>query len=301
MDIAAKISELWNYLSHLSSYKIFEINNTPITVFSVAMFVVFFIGVFIFSRILNRLILRNILIKFDIERSIRYNMVRISHYIVMLIGTILAFQFIGIDLSGLAVIAGLLSVGIGFGLQNITSNFISGIILLFERPIKVGDRVTIGDVIGDVIAINMRSTAVQTLSNITIIVPNSEFISQKVTNWSHGDPKIRVDVEIGVSYNSDLDKVIEALHEVAREHPESLSRPSPDVLLAGFGDSAWNMLLRIWVASPENYYRFRSQINCDIVRKFRERNIEIPFPQRDLHIRTPLPVPFRPESPASLS
>jgi small-conductance mechanosensitive channel len=219
-------------------------------------------------------------------------MVRIGHYIVMIIGTIFAFQFVGIDLSGLAVIAGLLSVGIGFGLQNITSNFMSGIILLFERPIKVGDRITVGDVVGDVMAINMRSTTVQTLNNITIIVPNSEFVSSTVTNWSHGDPKVRVDIEVGVSYGSDLDTVLESLKEVAEEHPDVLKNPEPDVLLSEFGDSSWNMILRVWIPSPKKYYVFQSEINCNIVRKFREKNIEIPFPQRDLHVRSPLPVPF---------
>jgi len=292
METPESLNDLGGFLENILRYKLFEINQTPVTVLSVGLFLLFLVGIYIISRILNKIILRNILIRFDIDRSIRYNMVRIGHYIVMIIGTIFAFQFIGIDLSGLAVIAGLLSVGIGFGLQNITSNFISGIILLFERPIKVGDRITVGEVVGDVKAINMRSTTVQTLNNITIIVPNSEFVSSTVTNWSHGDPKVRVDLEVGVSYGSDLDIVLESLREVADEHPEVLKNPEPDVLLTEFGDSSWNMVLRVWIPSPRNYYRFRSEINCNIVRKFRAKNIEIPFPQRDLHMRSPLPMPF---------
>ncbi len=273
-------------------YRLFTLNQQPITVASVLTFIIFLIAVFILSQIINRILLKRLLIRFNIDRSIRYNMTRIGHYIVMVIGTLIAFQFVGLDLSSLTVIFGLLSVGIGFGLQNITSNFISGIILLFERPIKVGDRVTVGNVEGEVAAINMRATSITTLQNITIIVPNSEFISEKVTNWSYGDPKIRMDIEVGVSYNSDLDLVLKTLQEVADENPGILKVPKPQVLLMSFGDSAWNMQLRVWMASPSGYYTVRSDINCAIVRKFRENKIEIPFPQRDLHVRSPLPVPL---------
>jgi small-conductance mechanosensitive channel len=199
---------------------------------------------------------------------------------------------VGIDLSGLAVIVGLLSVGIGFGLQNITSNFISGLILLFERPIKIGDRITVGHTEGDVIAINMRSTTIRSLNNISIIVPNSEFVSSQVINWSHGDPKVRLDVHVGVSYHSDLDAVIQALREVAEESPSVLKNPEADVLFSGFGDSSWNMELRVWLEDPKKYYLTRSEINCAIVHKFREYGIEIPYPQRDLHVRSPLSMPF---------
>lgn len=279
-------------LDDILHYKLFTLNEQPITVSSVLIFLLFLIGVYILSKILNRLVLRRILIRFDIERSIRYNMVRIGHYVVMFIGTLIAFQFVGLDLSSLTVIFGLLSVGIGFGLQNITSNFISGIILLFERPIKVGDRVTVGDVEGDVQSINMRSTTVTSLRNITIIVPNSDFISNTVTNWSYGDLKIRVDIDVGISYGSDLDKVLDTLREVAEENRDVMQKPEPQVLLMNFGESSWDMQLRFWLPSPVRYYRVRSDINCAIVRKFRENDIEIPFPQRDLHVRSPLPVPI---------
>jgi len=207
------------------------------------------------------------------------------------VGTIVAFQFIGIDLSGLMVVFGFLSVGIGFGLQNLTSNFISGLILLFERPIKVGDRVTVGDTEGDIEEINMRSTTVRSLNNISIIVPNSEFISSTVINWSHTDLKIRLDIDVGVSYNSDLDLVLRSLQEIAVENAEVLKEPTPEVLFIAFGDSSWNLRLRVWLNDPKRHQRVRSDINCAIVRKFRERGIEIPFPQRDLHIRSPLPLP----------
>jgi small-conductance mechanosensitive channel len=210
----------------------------------------------------------------------------------MIISVAFAFQFIGVDFSGLIVLLGFLSVGIGFGLQNITSNFISGLILLFERPIKIGDRVTVGGTEGDVIEIKMRSTVIRSLDNISFIVPNSEFVSAQVINWSHGDKKVRVDIKVGVSYKSNLDKVLQALREVADEHKDVLKNPEPVVRLTEFGDSSWNMFLGAWIKDPEIYYKVRSELNCAIVRKFRDKEVEIPFPQRDLHIRSPLPVPL---------
>jgi small-conductance mechanosensitive channel len=292
MELGDKYESVLSILNQVLDFKLFEINQTPVTVSSIVMFVIMIAVFYVISRLLNRLILKRVLSKFNIDEGIQFTLRRMIHYLIMITGTVVAFQFVGVDLAGLAVIFGLLSVGIGFGLQNVTSNFISGLILLFERPIKVGDRVTVGDVEGDVISINMRSTTVRTLNNIAIIVPNSEFVSSQVTNWSHGDPKIRLNIEVGVSYNSDLDKVIKALYEVAEEQAGVMKNPEPTVLLTGFGDSSWNMLLRIWLANPQRYYLTKSEINCAIVRKFRQQDIEIPFPQRDLHVRSPLPLPM---------
>jgi len=142
--------------------------------------------------------------------------------------------------------------------------------------------------------INMRSTTIRTLKNIAVIVPNSEFVSSKLENWSYGDETVRLDIDVGVSYESDLEIVIRCLKEVAAEHPEVLRKPAPDVLHLGFGDSAWNMRLRVWLAHPRRHPEVHSDINCAIVRKFRENGVEIPFPQRDLHVRSPLPLPFSP-------
>lgn len=279
-------NEVLDLISQIFEFALFEINQTPITILSIVMFFLVLV-VFIFSSILiRRFVLNPIFERMEIESGLRFTMTRTIHYVVMTIGIVVSFQFIGIDLSGLAVIFGLLSVGIGFGLQNIASNFISGLILLFERPIQIGDRVTVGDTEGDVEAINIRSTMIRSLNNISIIVPNSEFISGRVTNWSHGDTKIRVFVAVGVSYNSDLEMVVNTLKEIANNHPKVLKTPEVDVLLTSFGDSAWNMTLRIWIMEPQEHYEVTSEINMEIVRKFRERNIEIPFPQRDIHIKS---------------
>lgn len=285
------LSGFGEFIKNVFTTRLFTISQTEVTLSSVIVFVGLLAIIVVVSRLLSRKLLEKVLTRMQVEEGTRYTMLRVVEYVCILIGAIIAFQSIGINLSGLAVIFGLLSVGIGFGLQNVTSNFVAGLILLFERPIKVGDRVTVGDVEGDVMEINIRSTAVRSLNNIAIIVPNSEFVSSKVINWSHGDPKIRLDINVGVSYSSDLDTVLRALKEVALENPEVLDDPEPDVHLLEFGDSAWIMKLRVWIRDPKRHPVVRSDLNCAIVHKFEENGIQIPFPQRDLHFRTPFPVP----------
>ncbi|MFC2084629.1 mechanosensitive ion channel family protein [Bacteroidota bacterium] len=284
------MNEIITELKNIIDYPIFTINQTPVSILSILIFILILLGFYIIARIIKSRLLSKILSKFRIEEGIQFTLTRLTQYIIFFVGVVVAFQFIGIDLSGLAVILGFLSVGIGFGLQNITSNFIAGLILLFERPIKVGDRVTVGDTEGDVTNITIRSTTIRSLNNISIIVPNSDFISNSVINWSHGDKKIRVDLEVGVSYNSDLDVVLRALKEVAVENKEVLNDPEPEIHLKTFGDSSWNMNMRVWIPDPKRFYYASSDLNCAIVRKFRENNIEIPFPQRDLHLRSSIPV-----------
>jgi small-conductance mechanosensitive channel len=284
--------EVFHSIQAFFDTRLFTIGTTDVTLSAIFVFLFMLLIIVVLSRLFARKLVDRILIRLQIEEGTRYTFKRIIELSLILIGAIIAFQSIGINLSGLAVIFGLLSVGIGFGLQNITSNFVAGLILLFERPIKVGDRVTVGGIEGDVIEINIRSTTIRSLNNIDIIVPNSEFVSSQVVNWSHGDRKIRLDVEVGVSYNSDLDAVLRSLKEVALENPEILRDPEPDVHLREFGDSSWNMKLRIWIDNPKRHPVVRSDINCAIVRKFRENGVEIPFPQRDLHLRSPLPTPL---------
>ena len=287
-----ELDKLLTIIKDVFTIKLFEINQTAVTPASIIMFIVVISLFFIASKLINKIMINMLLKRFQIAENTRFLILRVTHYIIMIIGIILSFQFIGINLSGLAVIFGLLSVGIGFGLQNVTSNFVAGVILLFEQPIKIGDRVTVGDTEGDVTAINFRSTTIQSLNNITIIVPNSEFISKEVINWSHGDLRIRLDIDVGVSYNSNLDDVLKALKDIAEENEKVLKFPQPDVLFRNFGDSSWNMMLRVWIANPKIHHGIRSEINCAIVRKFREMNIEIPFPQRDLHLRSPEKISF---------
>jgi len=285
-------SQVAKTLDHFFTYPLFTINQTPITLSSLTFFV-FIMGAFWMMNILLRRFLHKQLLKRSkMPVSTQYTLTRIIQYVLLFVGTIIAFQVIGVNLSGLAVIFGFLSVGIGFGLQNLTSNFIAGLMLLFEQHIKVGDRITVGDTEGDVTEINIRSTTIRSLNNIAIVVPNSEFISSTVINWSHGDPKTRLEIEVGVSYNSDLDKVMNSLLEAAKEHSLTLSSPAPKAWLMSFGDSAWNMRLLAWVGDPQGRRQVQSDINCAIVKKFRQNGVEIPFPQRDLHVRTSVPLPI---------
>ncbi|HEV8342061.1 MAG TPA: mechanosensitive ion channel domain-containing protein [Candidatus Binatia bacterium] len=288
------LSDVIGFIEHFMNLKLVEINKTTITPSSILMFLIVIAAFAVTSRLLQRVLRTQIFSRTRIDEGIQYTLTRISHYVIMIIGAVVAFQFIGIDLTGLAIILGFLSVGIGFGLQNITSNFVAGLILLLERPIKVGDRVMVGDQEGDVVEIKMRSTTIRTLNNIAVIVPNSDFVSSKLENWSYGDQRVLLDIDVGVSYGSDLETVMRSLREVAEEHPEVLKSPAPDVLHRGFGDSAWNMRLSVWLEHPRRHVQARSDINCAIVRKFQQNGVEIPFPQRDLHLRSPLPVPITP-------
>ena len=270
--------DVTRFLESFMNFKLFEINKIAVTPSSIVMFLLFIAVFGMASHLLQRLLKVHVFSRLRIDEGIQYTLTRITHYLIMIIGAVIAFQFIGIDLTGLAIILGFLSVGIGFGLQNITSNFVAGLILLLERPIKVGDRVMVGSQEGDVVEIKMRSTTIRTLNNVAVIVPNSEFVSSKLENWSYGDQKVRLDVDVGVSYESDLETVIRSLMEVAAEHPEVLKNPAPDVLHRGFGDSAWNMRLRIWLEHPRRHPEVQSDINCAIVRKFQQNGVEIPFP-----------------------
>lgn len=283
--------EIFSYINDILNLTLFQIKETPVTVISILIFLILITGFIILGVMARKSLNRRILKRFKVDEGTTYTLSRITQYIIITIGALISFQFVGIDLSGLAVIFGLLSVGIGFGLQNVTSNFISGLIILFERPIKVGDRVTVNNIEGDVTEINIRSTKVRTVNNISIIVPNSEFVSKDVINYSHGDPTYRVDISVGVSYGSDLDTVLKALQEVADENSYVLSEPKAQVHLIEFGDSSWNMQLRAWIGNVKDHPQVRNELNKAIVRKFREYSVEIPFPQRDLHVKSSIPVP----------
>lgn len=284
--------EIFSYIREILNIQLFTVSEVPVTTASILIFfllLTFFILAGIFVR---RAINRKIFKRFNVDEGTSYTLSRITQYIIITIGVLISFNFVGINLSSLTVIFGLLSVGIGFGLQNVTSNFISGLIILFERPISVGDRVVVNDIEGDVIEINIRSTMVRTVNNISIVVPNSEFVSKDVINYSHGDPTYRLDVNVGVSYDSDLDTVLKALNEVALNNSSVMKNPEPEVHLIEFGDSSWNMQLRSWIPNVKNYPKIRNELNQAIVRTFRQYNIVIPFPQRDLHMRSSVKLPI---------
>ncbi len=220
--------------------------------------------------------------------STREAMLTVIGYVCYVITALMAFSLAGVGFTNLAVIAGALSVGIGFGLQNIVNNFVSGLILLFERPIKRGDWVVVGATEGYVKKISVRSTIIQTFDRSDVIVPNSELISSPVTNMMFNDSRGRLSVSVGVAYGSDTELVRRLLLEIAGRHSEVIvdgSSPKPEVFFEAFGDSSLNFDLLCHLKNVDNKRRVRSEINFKINDEFREHTIEIPFPQRDVHLK----------------
>ena len=260
-----------------------------VTVGSILLLLLLFASVIVLERVAQKQLIRRFLSRTKLQPSLQFGLSRIIGYTLIAVGFYVAFQVVGVDLSSLAIIAASLGVGVGFGLQNIINNLVSGIIILAERPISIGDRIEVAGVAGRVTKIQIRSTTVVTNDNITMIVPNADFISNTVTNWSHGDPKVRIRVPVGVAYGSDLKLLQGLLLEAAAEHPKALGDPSPVVLFTEFGDNSLNFELGVWTqemtATP---IHFTSEMNFIIEQKLRDNDIEIPFPQRDLHIRSGL-------------
>ncbi len=206
-------------------------------------------------------------------------------YLGFILATIAAVSYLGIDFSNFAIVAGALSVGIGFGLQSIFNNFVSGLILLVERPIKVGDWITVGDYEGYVKKISVRSTEVETIHRQSVIIPNANLITETVTNWMHSDKVGRHDITVGVSYGTDVERLREVLLEVAAGHPAVLKKPAPQVHFANFGDSSLDFELRVFLRNIGNRIAISSELRYAIWSAFRDAGIEIPFPQRDLHVK----------------
>lgn len=250
-------------------------------------------GMFILSKFSQLILQKQVLQAFQIDRHAQFVILRIFHFFLITIGILISLSTIGISLTSFAIIFGGLSIGIGFGLQNIVSNLISGLILIFERPIKIGDLVEIIDVniFGRVTSINLRSTVIMALDEKEIIVPNSQLISEPVHNLTHYNDRYRVHVQVGVSYNSDVDLVKRTLIEVAHAHPEIIKEPPPDmenvtspfVRFLNFGESSLDFELLAWI--PDSFKRFdvASDLHFMIWDKFKENKIKIPFPQRDIH------------------
>ncbi|MGF1514679.1 MAG: mechanosensitive ion channel family protein [Elainellaceae cyanobacterium] len=245
------------------------------------------VGLWFATSFVTRLIRLQVLERAQLEKRVQDILSVLIHYALLFVGIMVLLQAWGIDLSSLAILASVLGVGIGFGVQNITNNLISGFIITVESPIQVGDFINVGDLVGTVEKIGARSTEIRTLDRVTIIVPNSRFLETEVINWSHGSPVSRLHVPVSVAYGSDLSKVKTALLEAIRRHPEVLLRPAPEVWFQGFGDSALDFEIMVWTGDPRKQFRVRSDLNYEIEASLRRYNIEIPFPQRDLHLRSP--------------
>ncbi|MGB6295865.1 MAG: mechanosensitive ion channel domain-containing protein [Rivularia sp. (in: cyanobacteria)] len=260
-----------------------------------------FLGLIIVSGAVTNVLRSRILRLLRINRGAQEVIAIIFKYTLIALGSVVLLQIFGVDLSSLAILASALGVGIGFGFQDIAKNFGSGLVLLFERPIQVGDFIEVGKYMGSVESIGARSVTIRTLDRVSIIVPNSRFLEDEVINWSHHNPVSRIHVPVGVSYSADVKIVKEALLKAGKNHPEVLSVPQPQVLFTGFGDSSLDFELLVWINSPSHQVSIKSDICFRIEASLKEYKIEIPFPQRDLHLRTgELPIKLSSEIQALL-
>ncbi len=277
-EISGKI---WN----LIRTPLFEISGNKFSVMSLILAcIVFYLSV-ILSKMAERFI-RNLLADKELDAGVKGSIERFTRYLVVTVGALMTLDTVGISLSSLAALGAVLMVGIGFGLQNITQNFISGLIILLERPIKVGDLVVVKGVSGRVIEIGARSTLIHTRDDIAIIVPNSQFISEQVINESFSGEKMRLHIPVGVAYGSDTNLVKEALLKVAKENPRVLDHPAPTVNFNDFGNSSLDFEVRVWVRELWENDVIKSNIRFAIDNEFRANKIQIPFPQRDLHLKS---------------
>ncbi len=241
---------------------------------------------FFFSRLVRGLMLIHIFPRTALDTGVRYTISTTLHYIILILVGFIALNILGFPLTNLALVFGALGVGIGFGLQNIVNNFISGLILLFERPIKVGDMLEIDGQWGTVKDIRVRSTIFETFDRYVLIIPNSELVSNKVLNWTHYGAGInRLTLKVGVSYGSDVRQVTELLTQICQANPRVVAAPPPQIYFAVYGDSSLDFTIWVFVRTPSDRIPATHELNSAIFEAFREHSIEIPFPQRDLHIK----------------
>jgi small-conductance mechanosensitive channel len=281
------MNEFFQSTREILGYKLIKLGDTYLTVSGLIQLIILLGVVLVLELALRRYFVKRLLQRTRLDPPLQFAIAKIGGYTFIGLGFYVALQMVGLNLTSLAVVAGAVGVGIGFGLQNIVHNFVSGLIILAERPIAIGDRIEVAGVAGQVQQIRLRSTTVLTNDNIAYIVPNSDFITHTVINWSHGDLKVRIRLKVTVAYGTDPHFVERLLLEVARAHSKVLREPPPSVFFIGFGDSALEFELGVWtVEMTSQPRRFRSELYFAIEKKLRENRIEIPFPQRDLHLRS---------------
>jgi len=272
------------YLAWLNSG--IGIGGAKITIIDIVYLIVFLVLFMFASRLIRDTLQNRVLPQTGLDTGAKASLVNIVIYAFWVLAIYTGINILGINLSSLAFMAGALGIGIGFGLQNIVNNFVSGIILLFDPSIKVGDMVQVGNDWGTVRRINIRTTIVQTFDNASLIIPNSEMLSDKITNWSFQDLKVRRQVDVGVTYGSDVQLVRKLLLQIAEEMPDVLVDPAPWVDFMDFGDSALIFRIRFWISSPNYWLTAPTEFRFRIDEEFRKHGIEIAFPQQDIHIRS---------------
>lgn len=287
IDLFPQLRSWRHIIATLLTAKSIAIGDNRYSALSLLLLLALTIGLWFAARLIARLFRIYVLRSAQIEPRLQDILSVLVQYVLLFLGVIVLFQLLGIDASSLAILASLLGVGIGFGVQNITNNFISGFIITLERPIEVGDFIKIGDLVGIVKQVGARSTEINTLDRVTIIVPNSQFLENEVINWSHGDSVSRLRIPVSVAYNSDISQVKTALLEAVKRHPEVLLRPEPEIWFQSFGDSALNFEIMVWTGEPRKQFRVKSDLNYAIEASLRRYGIEVPFVQQDVHLESP--------------
>jgi small-conductance mechanosensitive channel len=266
------------------------INLTPL---GFARAVMILVGAYLLSVLLRRALLLTAARR-EIDPGVRYSLGRLLHLVIVVVGLMMALRAMGLDLGSLAVIGGALGLGIGFGLQGIAANFVAGLVLLFERPIRVGDRISLGNldnpdaavgsINGYVQAIRLRATTVLTPDNITLIVPNQDLVTRTVVNWSLGELRMRIRLTIGVANDSDLDHVRRVMDEVARTNRETLKEPPPEIRVIGTESSTLQFQLLVWIGDPRRRGRVESDLRWALIDRFRAEGIVMPLPQSEVRL-----------------
>ena len=275
------LKRLWHYLDDHHRIGNLDVSATTL----VEGLFIFFVALLL-SRTLSTLLQRRIAKRAYLDPGLRYTLGRLTQYLIVTIGVFSALSAaFNVPLTSIAVIFTALSVGIGFGLQYIAADIASGFILLFERPVRVGDRISVGKEEGDVQSINLRTTVMTTNDRVSVIVPNSKLVREHLINWSYGDPRARIAIPVGVAYGSNVDLVTETLLKVVDDVDNVLRDPPPKVQFLRFGDWSMDFRLLVWTNRPRLHTQIRSDLNYRIERLFRHAGIEIPFPQTELRFR----------------
>ena len=264
----------------------FNLGSQRITVSLIIFAAALLYASFVISWIFRALLTVGVFAKREVGEGVKNSVGRLVHYAVVFIGFLLALTALGVELTKLTIIISALGVGIGFGLQTVVNNFVCGLIMLFERPVRVGDYIELGGLWAEIRKIGLRATVVRTFDAADIVIPNSDLISNQVTNWTLTDRLVRRIIPVGVAYGSDVPLVTETLMKCAQASSNVLKMPAPQVLFRNFGESSLDFELRVWISNVDDMLVVESDLRHDIDRRFRDKGIEIAFPQRDLHIRS---------------
>jgi small-conductance mechanosensitive channel len=269
-------------------YELLHFGSFRLIMGNLLMAVLILLSIWLFLFLVRRTIERPRIDPHSLDRKRRHSIFLITKYFVWVIGIVIVLEVLGVKVTILLAGSAALLVGIGLGLQAIFSDFVSGLFLLFEGTIKVGDILEADGVVGRVTEINLRNSKVMTRDGVTIIVPNSKFVVEKVINWTHNADSVRFNVELGVAYGSDVEEVIVCLTETLQEHPKVEKEPVPFVRFISFGESSLDFHLIFWTKEIFLVENVKSDVRRMVYKKLKEKNIVIPFPQRDLHIKTSL-------------